>query len=339
MAGSRQPLRIALAGCGGIARQYHLRALRRMASARMVAVADPDPAARDLAASATGAEPFADPLAAIEQPGVDAVVVCAPNAHHADLALAALGAGRHLYLEKPLATDVADGRRVVDAAERAGTVATVGFALRFDPLYARVRAALGQIGPLSEVSTTWFEPLAPGGGLAWKRLRATGGGALLDLGVHHLDLLGWLTGHTVAEVGDAVLSSDQGEHDGAWLAATTSGGADFEARFGYAAERRCAWVFTGERGWIAVDRCLRRVTVAAGAGVPRYRPRADAVRATLLGMPLVRRERTFARALGAWVRCARGGPRAPELATPADGLSSLEAIERVEAAAAVPVGA
>jgi len=326
-----------VAGCGGIARQYHLRALRRMRRASVVAVADPDPSARDAAARATGAQPYADAHEAIAHPDVDAVVVCAPNAHHADLAVAALDAGRHLYLEKPLAVDGAGGRRVVAAAEQTDAVSAVGLGFRFDPLYARVRSALPAIGRLREVSTTWTEPASPAGMPSWKRLRSSGGGVLLDLGVHHLDLLRWLAGQSIADVGRVTLTSEHGDHDAAHFDAALSGGASLEASFGYGAERRCGWVFAGSEGWLAVDRCARRMTLALGDSRPGSRPRVDALRTRLRGLPVVRRERVFGRALRAWAGCVAGEPRPPELATVHDGLRALEAVESIEAAAAVPV--
>jgi predicted dehydrogenase len=333
-----QSIRVAVAGCGGIARQYHLRELNRSPAARVVAVADPDPRARALAANTVGARQYADAHDAIAQPDVDAVVVCAPNAVHAELAVAALDAGRHLYLEKPLATDVSDGRRVVSAAERAGTVAAVGFAYRFDPLYARARALLreGVLGELREVSTSYEETFAPGGSPPWRQERAAGGGALLDLGVHHLDLLSWLTGEGLGPVDWAELSSIAGEHDRARVNGRLTGGAEFDARFGYAAGRRCGWVVAGDEGWLAIDRCARRLTLARGGARPRQRRRVDALRRRLYALPVVRRERIFGRALGAWLDGASQGT--PDgLPSLADGLRALEAVSAIEAAVERPV--
>ncbi len=308
-----------------------------MRGVSVVAVADPDPRARGLAEDMTGAPAYADPLLAVDHPGVEAVVVCASSEHHADLAVAALDAGRHLYLEKPLATAVADGRRVIAAAERAGTVAAVGLAYRFDPLYSRVRAELRRIGRLREVSTTLEEPV--GGVPAWRRSRATGGGALLDLGVHHLDLLAWLAGETVAEVSRAELGSRRGVRDTATVEALLSGGGRLEARFGFGDQRSCGWVFAGDDGWLAFDRCARHLVVSRDYRQPPARPRADALRTRVRSLPLIGRERVFARALKAWAEAAAGGERAGELATLGDGLRALEAVESIEAVAAVPVGA
>ena len=250
MQGAHNQLRVAVAGCGGLARRYHLRALSRMPGVRVVAVADPDPSARGHAARTTGAAAYADPYQAILRPDVDAVVVCAPPAAHADLAIAALEAGRHLYLEKPIATSSADGRRVAAAAASSGTVTAIGLAYRFDPLYDRARALLGEgvIGTLREVSTAYHEPGRPGRG-----------GALVDLGVHHLDLLTWLTGETLAAFDDSEL-----RHEHERVHAELSGGAQVEASFGYGGPRRCGCVIAGSDGWLAVDRCMRRMTLARG---------------------------------------------------------------------------
>jgi myo-inositol 2-dehydrogenase / D-chiro-inositol 1-dehydrogenase len=313
--GGDPQLRVAVAGCGGLARRYHLPALNRMPGVRVVAVADPDASARGHAARVTGATPYADPLHAIVRADVDAVVVCAPAELHADLAIAALEAGRHLYLEKPIATAGADGRRVAAAAARAGTVTAIGLAYRFDPLYGRARALLGEgvVGRLREVSTAYHEPGRPGRG-----------GALIDLGVHHLDLLTWLTGESLAAFEHSELS-----HEQARLYAELSGGAQVEATFGYGGTRRCGWVFAGDDGWLAVDRCLRRMTLTRdGIDLPAPR-RGDGMRTLIRSLPGNRRELVHDRALSAWVERAAGHHRT-DLPTPDDGLRALAAVESIE---------
>ena len=317
MQGAHEQLRVAVAGCGRFARRYHLRALNRLPGARVVAVADPDVSARSQAARLTGAPAYPDARDAIEHPGVDAVVVCAPVAVSADLAVAAFDAGRHVYLERPLAASTADGRRVADAAERAGTVAAVGLAYRFDPLYGRARALLGEgvIGTLREVSTARREPG-----------RAGRGGALIDLGVDHLDLLTWLTGQSLTAFDHSEL-----RHDHARLFAELSDGAQVEAAFDYGGTRRCGWVFAGDDGWLAIDRCLRRLTLVRG-GVALPGPRiGDGVRTLVRSLPVARRERVHEHALSAWIERA-AGHRGPELPTPSDGLRALEWVESIEAA-------
>ena len=151
---------IGLLGCGGIASYYHLPALAAHPDARIVAVADPAPEARNRARGIVpGIAVEADPRAVLERSDIDAVVICAENARHADLARAAAEARKHLYLEKPLALTVADGRAVVEAVQTAGVNGTIGFNLRFHPLRRRPtlcsnRGRWARCGPCERSSTS-----------------------------------------------------------------------------------------------------------------------------------------------------------------------------------------
>jgi predicted dehydrogenase len=120
-------MRIGVLGCGVIAYWAHLRALRRMPGATLAAAADPDPAARASARRLTGVELYERAEDLLRRSDIDAVVICAPTQLHADLAVAAADAGKHFYLEKPIATDAAGAQRVVDAAAAAGVIGAIGF--------------------------------------------------------------------------------------------------------------------------------------------------------------------------------------------------------------------
>ena len=327
-----------MVGCGGVAQQYHLRALRHIRGVRVVAVADPDPAARDRAARMVRAKAFDSPAPALDHPGVEAVVVCAPNALHAELAVAALDAGQHVYVEKPIATTLEDARGVAAAAARSAAVAAVGLSHRLDPIYVRSRALLaeGAIGDVLEVSTSFREPLPAAGPPAWKRARSSGGGALIDLGTHQLDGLRWLAGDPLAEVERAQLASSRFEHDEVRVSGRLRSGAAFEGAFGYGEPASCGWVFAGTRGWLAVDRRRRRLLLARDGAPPRSWP-LDRVRAVARRAPVIGRDRTFARALSAWVDVARGGTGA--VATVEDAIAALTDVEEIERAAAAPAGA
>jgi predicted dehydrogenase len=253
----------------------------------------------------------------------DAVVVCEPAADPVDLAADALDGGRHVYLDLPLPVLLAGAGRLASAAERSGAVAAVALTHRFDPVYERARALLreGIVGDLREVSTTCREPV-----------RDEGAAALWQLGAHHIDLLTWLTGERLGAVSRVEL--DAGE---AYLSARTDGGACFEAAFGPSAVRRCAWVFAGDDGLIAVDRRTGRITLARDDRPRRSRPRADALRARVRSLPIVRAEPAGSRAIAAWARRAAGGT-GPALPGPRDAVdlaAALEAIEAVVPAAAV----
>jgi predicted dehydrogenase len=193
---------VGLAGCGLVASQVHLPLLLRRRDARVVALAEVDPARR---AAAHRRVPYArvfetyDELVAHSD--LDAVIVALPNAFHAQAALTALEAGKHVYVEKPLAIDLVAAQRVVAAWRTSGLVGMVGFNYRFSSLYqaARRKLAAGAIGRVVAVRSV-FSTTPAMAAHAWKASRATGGGVLLDLGSHHLDLIPFVLGSRVSEV-------------------------------------------------------------------------------------------------------------------------------------------
>jgi predicted dehydrogenase len=316
---------IGLLGCGGIASYYHLPALVAHPRTRVVAVADPAPAARERAFSiAPGAAVEADPQAVLERPDIDAVVVCAENVCHADLACKAAEAGKHLYLEKPLALTVEDGRAAVDAVRAAVVSGTIGFNLRFHPLHQRAHALLreGGLGDVRRVRAIFHEPARRRRMPAWKRRRETGGGALLDLGSHTVDLLRWHLGEDIAHA-SATLASRRTEHDSAQLHITMASGveADVDCRIGTA--RADVFEVQGTERTLRVDRYEGRLSISGG---PRsLLPVAARARAKL-SRP--RREPSFELALGAWIDHLLGAET--ELPTLEDGLRSLEVVLAAE---------
>ena len=192
------PVRLAVVGCGRIARLAHLPALAAAEEVEVVAVADADARARSEAVRVVpGARAVADVDALLDDARLDGVVVCAPTEVHEQVAVAAFGAGKAVYLEKPLAPTLEAAERIQDAWRRSACVGATGFNFRFNPQVRAAREAVttGSLGSLVGVRTVF------GSGQrdlpAWRRQRATGGGALLDLAVHHVDALTFLTGARV----------------------------------------------------------------------------------------------------------------------------------------------
>lgn len=144
--GTEGAVRVAVIGCG-----YWGRNLVRTFAERgaLAAVVDPDEAAADELARRHGAvrRPFEDVLA---DPGVDAVAIAAPAARHGELALRAVEAGKHAFVEKPLALDVEEARAVTEAAGRAGVVLMVGHLLQYHPAFLALRQLVddGSLGDL-----------------------------------------------------------------------------------------------------------------------------------------------------------------------------------------------
>uniref|UniRef100_UPI002584D28D Gfo/Idh/MocA family protein n=1 Tax=Novosphingobium sp. TaxID=1874826 RepID=UPI002584D28D len=128
------PVGLLLVGCGRIS-AAHLGALAGLeGEIRLAGVADADQGARHRAAAAHAVPAFADLDEALAMPGVDAVLIASPNALHAAQAAAALAAGKHVLVEKPLALTVEDAELIKRIAEENKRVATVDFVLRYNPL-------------------------------------------------------------------------------------------------------------------------------------------------------------------------------------------------------------
>ena len=170
----------------------HLRTLGGIANARVLVVCDADAAAGERGRALARAErATTDPLAAIEHPGVEAVVIVTPTSTHAALIEAAAQAGRAVWSEKPIALTLDETRRVVELVGRLGTPVQLGFMRRFDPGYvaAKARIAAGELGRIESFRALSRDTYPP----SVEFLR-TSGGIFLDMAVHDLDLARFLVG-------------------------------------------------------------------------------------------------------------------------------------------------
>lgn len=248
-------VRFGVIGCGVIAYWTHLRELRRLSGARLVAASDPDATARQRATQLTGVTVYEDASELLSRPDIDAVVISAPTHLHAELGIAAARARKHFYLEKPVATNAADASRLADAVREAGVSVALGFNRRCHPLHLQARGLIdrGVLGSIRAVFSTQNEPIAPDAMPAWKRARSTGGGVLLDLASHHADLLRWFLKDEVAEV-RAQIDSSATEDDGARTFIRMRSGAGVQSYFSFRAARADFLEFIGERGTLRVDR-------------------------------------------------------------------------------------
>jgi predicted dehydrogenase len=144
----------------------------------------------------------------VERDDVDLVDICTPGDSHAEIALAALAAGKHVLCEKPLANTVAEAEAMVRAAEEAqarGLVAMVGFNYRRVPATALARrmVAEGRLGTLRHVRVSYLQDwlVDPAFPLTWRlRREQAGSGSLGDLGAHIVDLAQYLAGEHLAGV-------------------------------------------------------------------------------------------------------------------------------------------
>ena len=160
---SRPPLKIGVVGCGHIGRLVHCESLRRLPNVEITGLADADPIQLQSARSQfPGVRAFADYVELLGQPDIEAVVICLPNALHAVAAIEAFERGKHVYLEKPLAVALDEGRAAVDAWRRAGRVGMIGFNYRLNPLHQQMRSHIrdGAIGELIGARSLWIYHLS-----------------------------------------------------------------------------------------------------------------------------------------------------------------------------------
>lgn len=187
------PMRVGLIGYGAWGR-HHARALAAVPSARLATIAARgDDNAAAAAADWPDAAIHRDWRDVVGDPSLEAVAVAVPNALHAEVALAALAAGKHVLLEKPMALTLADCDRLIAGARQAGRVLTIGHELRVSRQWAPIRAliAQGAIGALRHASFSLFRFPYRQGSSAWRYDRAVVGSWILEEPVHLFDLLLW----------------------------------------------------------------------------------------------------------------------------------------------------
>lgn len=218
-------LRVGIVGAGGIARS-HLAALRSVADVQVVAVHDVDrSAAMKLAYScdADVPETLDDLLAAC-----DAVFVCTWTAAHREIVEAAAAAGRAIFCEKPLAPDLAEARAMAAAVSSAGVVNQVGLPLRWVPGFAVLRHLLADPANGNVLSVTLHTQMGVRRSVltGWRRdVARAGGGVLLEVGFHDIDLLEWLVGPATMLSVSTRSGHYQGIEDAASVGLTFAGGA------------------------------------------------------------------------------------------------------------------
>ena len=186
-------MRIGLVGYGGWGR-VHASAIGRVEGLSLSGVvAGDDASAREAARDLLGVPVHRTLDALLADRSVELVDIVTPNHLHVDMAVKALAAGKHVLLEKPMATTLADTERLVAAAERSGRHCGIVLQLRVSRQWARVRELIaeGVLGQMRYANLTLFRRPYGGGSGNWRRTRATVGSWILEEPIHYIDLLLW----------------------------------------------------------------------------------------------------------------------------------------------------
>jgi len=348
-------VRLGIIGVGNMGR-FHLRRLlaAHEREAEVVALADPDEnemaRARELL-DRRRCRTFSDYRDMLEMDGLDGVIICVPNHLHAEISVAALESGRHVLCEKPIATTLEDGQRMVEAARRAGRVLMIGFELRYSA-YTRklLEIVQGQLGRLVSMWCREFRPPFRPKVDDWIQDPRRSGGMLNEKMCHHFDVFNWIAGappvRVVAFGGRDVVSvigTPDEVLDNAWVLIEYANGVRAMAGVCMFAPwmmaRRHEFGFIGERGILEGDddkhqavlwiRDAQAEAARRRRGLVRRRERADSVTYRIAPDPADQGEWGFAEEQAEFIACVRDGHRpASDVRNVLDSLRVALAAER-----------
>lgn len=210
--GAGQPLRVGVIGAG-IMGANHARVFAGLPDVQLAGVADPNPQQRDLVNRVLGC-PALENYEELLDLKPDAVTIAAPTHLHHEIALKCISHGIHVLVEKPIASNVEEGREIIAAARRANVTLMVGHVERFNPAVQAIKQAIENEDILS-IAITRVGPFPP---------RMSNVGVVIDLAVHDIDLIRWFTDSEITEVQPQLSSAVAEREDIALLQFRTASG-------------------------------------------------------------------------------------------------------------------
>ncbi|GFH60402.1 hypothetical protein CTEN210_16878 [Chaetoceros tenuissimus] len=190
-------IRVGVIGCGRIG-IVHLGAITKAPNVTPVIVSNPTVSKAEAAAAQFGVPKFtSDAMDVITDPDVDAVWICSPSSFHAEQIKACAANGKHVFCEKPLATDLAETVEAINACNEAGVKLMTGLQRRFDPNFKRVRTAIDEkeVGDTIMIKLCSRDPSPP----PFEYVKG-GGGIFADMAVHDLDMSRFLAGEDPIDI-------------------------------------------------------------------------------------------------------------------------------------------
>ncbi len=293
-----RPVRFGIAGAGHMGAR-HAACLRASPHATLAGVWSRTVEHAAVLAADNAAQVYPTLHEMVRDPDLDAVIVATPTGHHAEPALAAIRAGKHAIVEKPLAHSMADADMLLREAERAGVLLLTGHVVRFFPVFRTLhdQVVSGTIGQpaVIHMSRETATPLT-----GWRADLAEGGGVILDLGIHEFDWLLWTLGPVSRVYSRALSRSGHGAEDYALTTLRFQSGAIAEVESSALRARgfRTYGEIAGDQGLLSYDserdQALSVDTDAPGRAVWQGLPTSYAGRSA------------YVQQMDHWVRCIRG---------------------------------
>ena len=190
-------IKVGIIGCGGIANGKHMPSLAKVENCQMVAFCDIIPERAEKAAKQFGApdaKVYTDYKELLKDESIDVVHVCTPNRSHSFITVDALHAGKNVMCEKPMAINSAEAKKMLDAANETGKLLSIGYQSRFRPdsTYLKKEAEDGVFGDIYYAKATAIRRRAVPTWGVFLNEEEQGGGPLIDIGTHALDLTLWI---------------------------------------------------------------------------------------------------------------------------------------------------
>ena len=250
---AERSLRVGVVGVG-VMGSNHARVFAGLPGAELIGVADPDLKQADFVARTLGCSAVPD-IEQLLDLGVDAVTIAGPTHLHHDIALTCIQRGIHILVEKPIASTVAEGHDIIDAARRANVTLMVGHVERFNPAVEAIKEAIRNEDILS-IAITRVGPFPP---------RMSNVGVVIDLAVHDIDLIRWFTDSDIVEVQPQLSSAVAEREDIALLQFRTASGVLAHINTNWLTPFKARSVTVATRGkYITGDLLTRQVTECFG---------------------------------------------------------------------------
>ncbi|MCK4244944.1 MAG: Gfo/Idh/MocA family oxidoreductase [Candidatus Omnitrophica bacterium] len=232
-----EKVKIGIIGAGGITQYAHIPCFQKLEGVEVVAICDPNELKLKEVTEKSGIpQKFTDYQKLVSSEEIDAVIVCTPNAFHREQAVAALRSGKHVLCEKPVALNSKEANEILKTAEEKNKKFMVAFCHRFDNTTQFLKKSIdrGEFGEIYYAKASYLRRRGiPGLGGWFTTKKFSGGGPLIDCGVHMLDTAIWLMGspEPVEVIGSAYNKFKTEATDGGWPPSSSRTGDKYSGTF------------------------------------------------------------------------------------------------------------
>jgi UDP-N-acetylglucosamine 3-dehydrogenase len=253
----KNPVGVGIIGCGEVAQTRHLPILQSLANAETIAIADIDAAIlKDVGDRFNISHCYTRETELLQRSDIEVAAICVPAQFHYDVSVAALAAGKHLFIEKPLTLTLADSDRLIEKAQQCDRKIMVGFNLRRHRLTQEVKQLIdnNKLGKIKSIHTVFSSNNSQVHSQSpWRQKRAVGGGVIFEQSTHAFDLWRFLLDSEIAEVFAWSQSEKDWEDESATITAKMANGVLTTGTFCYSSSNQIGFEIFAEAGRLVVS--------------------------------------------------------------------------------------